>query len=93
VRKGRAPALSVTPGTRLGSCCKLLIRRRVIAFDRPPFGLSGRPLAWESEDDNPYTSQAGARFCRGLLTHLGVGRAVVCGHSAGAGVAVEMALR
>ncbi len=30
---------------------------RVIAFDRPPFGLSERPLNWQgSEEDNPYTS-------------------------------------
>ena len=30
---------------------------RVIAFDRPPFGLTQRPLAWEgAEEDNPYTS-------------------------------------
>jgi len=28
---------------------------RVIAFDRPPFGLSGRPLNWDKEEDNPYT--------------------------------------
>lgn len=36
---------------------------RVIAFDRPPFGLSERPLTWQgSEEDNPYTSQVG-RHC------------------------------
>ena len=30
---------------------------RVIAFDRPPFGLTQRPLVWEgAEEDNPYTS-------------------------------------
>lgn len=29
---------------------------RVIAFDRPPFGLSQRPLSWQGEGDlNPYT--------------------------------------
>lgn len=35
-----------------GSC-------RVVAFDRPPFGLSERPLEWPSEEQNPYTQSAG----------------------------------
>ena len=30
---------------------------RVIAFDRPPFGLSQRPLTWQGEESNPYTNQ------------------------------------
>jgi hypothetical protein len=30
---------------------------RVIAFDRPPFGLTERPLRWEGgEEANPYTA-------------------------------------
>lgn len=64
-------------------------------MDRPPFGLSGRPLSWQDEAANPYTQAAGARFSERLLESVGVagGGAVVCGHSAGAGVAVELALR
>ena len=32
---------------------------RVIAFDRPPYGLSQRPLSWEGgEEGSPYTNQA-----------------------------------
>ena len=32
---------------------------RVIAFDRPPYGLSQRPLSWEGGDEgSPYTNQA-----------------------------------
>ncbi len=32
---------------------------RVIAFDRPPYGLSERPLTWpEGPEGNPYTSEA-----------------------------------
>lgn len=27
--------------------------RRVIAFDRPPFGLTERPLQWDTSDWNP----------------------------------------
>lgn len=29
---------------------------RVIAVDRPPFGLSQRPLSWNEADGNPYTA-------------------------------------
>lgn len=33
---------------------------RVIAFDRPPYGLSERPLTWpEGPEGNPYTSEVG----------------------------------
>ena len=32
---------------------------RVIAFDRPPYGLSQRPLSWQGGDEgSPYTNQA-----------------------------------
>lgn len=31
---------------------------RVIAFDRPPYGLSERPLTWPAgPEGNPYTSE------------------------------------
>ena len=31
---------------------------RMIAFDRPPFGLTERPLQWEGGDaNNPYTPE------------------------------------
>ncbi len=31
---------------------------RVIAFDRPPFGLTERPLSWSGGDANsPYSAQ------------------------------------
>jgi len=32
---------------------------RVVAFDRVPFGFSGRPSSWLEKDGNPYTVQAG----------------------------------
>ncbi|KAK9821989.1 hypothetical protein WJX81_003986 [Elliptochloris bilobata] len=64
---------------------------RVIAFDRPPFGISQRPLSWEGEEaDNPYTSQGAARLALGLLDALGIEKAVVVGHSAGALVTMEL---
>lgn len=74
---------------------------RVLAFDRPPFGLTQRPRVTvgrdgpPSEDDDPnvYTPQGAAELGRRLLQTLGVERAIVVGHSAGAGVAMEMASR
>ena len=30
---------------------------RVIAVDRPPFGLSQRPLQWDTTKSNPYTTE------------------------------------
>lgn len=34
--------------------------RTVIAFDRPPFGLTERPLTWEGgADADPYTCKGG----------------------------------
>ena len=61
----------------------------VIAFDRPPFGLSQRPLQW-AEGRDPYTTEGGARLAAGLLDALGVKSAVVVGHSMGATVSVEL---
>ncbi|KXZ49666.1 hypothetical protein GPECTOR_20g523 [Gonium pectorale] len=113
---------------------------RVVAYDRPPYGLSQRPLGWPREQDNPYGLEGAARLTVGLLDEVtrgsraGAGpataaagggaeaaggrgggaapaaaaaagggggsgqaanpsRAVLVGHSAGAAVAVETALR
>lgn len=63
---------------------------RVIAFDRPAFGLSGRPLKWEGE--NPYGMASQVDLALALLDHLGVEKAVLVGNSAGGTVAAEIAL-
>lgn len=40
---------------------------RVIAFDRPPYGLSQRPLTWEGGDEgSPYTNKASLQTLRCL---------------------------
>ena len=47
---------------------------RVVAFDRPPFGLSSRPVRWSREWENPYTQEAAAETCIGLMDMLGMDR-------------------
>lgn len=63
-----------------------------VAFDRPPHGLSNRPLSWDGEANNPYTVAAGAKQGLALLDQLGLtGDVILIGHSAGAPVALELA--
>jgi pimeloyl-ACP methyl ester carboxylesterase len=63
---------------------------RVIAFDRVGFGLTERPLAWEG--DNLYATTSQANLALDLMDALGVDRAALVGHSAGAAVATLIAL-
>jgi len=63
----------------------------VIAFDRPAFGLTQRPLSWE-EGENPYTPQAQVAILVGLMDQLNVDQAVLVGNSAGGTVAANAAL-
>jgi pimeloyl-ACP methyl ester carboxylesterase len=60
---------------------------RVIVFDRPGFGHSGRPrnVVW--------TPDAQAELIKRALERLGVSHAIVLGHSWGASVAVALALK
>jgi pimeloyl-ACP methyl ester carboxylesterase len=62
---------------------------RVIAFDRPPFGLSDRPTSWGGEGDdltfNPYEVQGGAKLANDFLETLHItSPRILVGHSAGA---------
>lgn len=59
---------------------------RVIVPDLPGFGASD---AWRARYDAPFF----AGWLDGLLTELGVGRAVVAGNSLGGRIALEFALR
>lgn len=63
----------------------------VVAFDRPAFGLTERPLTWE-EGSNPYAPQAQVALVVGLMDTLGIQEAVLVGNSAGGTVAVQTAL-
>jgi pimeloyl-ACP methyl ester carboxylesterase len=65
---------------------------RVIAFDRPAFGLTERPLRGTWEGTNPYSPQGQVELTLELLDELGVDKAVLVGNSAGGGVAAQVAL-
>jgi len=64
---------------------------RVIAYDRPAFGLTERPLP-ETWTENPYGMKANVELLRGILDEFGAEKAVLVGNSAGGGVAVAFAL-
>lgn len=68
-------------------------RARVIAFDRPAFGLTERPLPgdWARGAPSPYSLEANADQVVGLMDALGIEKAVLIGHSAGGAVAVMTA--
>jgi pimeloyl-ACP methyl ester carboxylesterase len=65
---------------------------RVIAYDRPAFGLTSRPMPGEWSGASPYSSAAQAQLVLGLMDALGVEKAWLVGNSAGGTVAVAVAL-
>ncbi|CDX45009.1 Alpha/beta hydrolase fold protein [Mesorhizobium plurifarium] len=67
---------------------KAAAKYRVLAFDRPGFGLSPRPAR-----RRPWTAGAQADLIHAAAAKLGVERYMVVGHSWGATVALEMARR
>lgn len=68
-------------------------RCTAIAFDRPGFGLTERPLHGEWDGPNPYSPTTQADHTIELMDALGIGQAVLVGHSAGGAVAVLAAAR
>lgn len=56
---------------------------RVIAYDRPAFGLTERPMPENWHDENPYTIESQDRLLIHLLDQLETQRVVLVGHSAG----------
>lgn len=63
----------------------------VVAFDRPGFGLTERPLDWTGAD--PYAPDTQADLTIALMDELSIERAVLVGHSAGGTVAALVAAR
>jgi pimeloyl-ACP methyl ester carboxylesterase len=70
--------------------------RRTVAFDRPAFGLTERPLPenWTGDWDaqNPYRATVQTELTAGVLDELGIERAVLVGNSAGGTAAMLAAL-
>jgi len=62
----------------------------VIAYDRPAFGLTERPLEWEGE--NPYSPQAQVELVVGLMEKFNIEEAILVGNSAGGTTAMLTAL-
>jgi len=62
----------------------------VVAFDRPGFGLTERPMKWTGR--SPYSPEAQPDLTVGLMDALGIERAVLVGNSAGGTVALLTAL-
>jgi len=65
----------------------------VIAFDRPAFGLTERPMPGEWQGESPYTPESQAALTIALLDWLGVDKAVLVGNSAGGTISVLTVLR
>lgn len=63
-----------------------------VAFDRPAFGLTARPLPGEWRGQNPYSPEAQVALTIGLMDTLGIEQAVLIGNSAGGTIAVQTAL-
>lgn len=75
---------AVTPG--------LAEMGRVIAYDRPAFGLTERPLP-DNWTFNPYTPDAQAELVMNLMDKFEIDQAILVGNSAGGTIAVDTALR
>ncbi len=65
----------------------------VIAFDRPAFGLTDRPLLSYWSGSSPYGPEAQADLTLAFLDALGIKKAILVGNSAGGTLAFLAALR
>jgi pimeloyl-ACP methyl ester carboxylesterase len=65
---------------------------RVVAYDRPAFGLTERPLKGEWTGLNPYGPEAQVQLVIDLMDSLGIQRAILVGNSAGGTVAAATTL-
>ena len=64
-----------------------------VAFDRPAFGLSERPLGPFPAGANPYAPDAQVAAAIGVLDALALDAALLVGHSAGGTIALQTALQ
>jgi pimeloyl-ACP methyl ester carboxylesterase len=71
----------------------LAARGTVVAYDRPAFGLTARPMPNEWSGASPYGIDAQVDLAIGMMDALGMRRAILIGNSAGGTVAALTALR
>jgi pimeloyl-ACP methyl ester carboxylesterase len=64
----------------------------VIAYDRPAFGLTERPMAGEWVGESPYSAASQVTLLIGLMDALSIERAILVGNSAGGDIALSVAL-
>jgi pimeloyl-ACP methyl ester carboxylesterase len=62
-----------------------------IAYDRPAFGLTERPMEWEGE--NPYSQASQIELLIHLMNTLRIEKAILVGNSAGGTIAMLTALQ
>jgi len=65
----------------------------VVAFDRPSFGLTSRPMPGDWVGQSPYSVESQADQTIALMDKLGIDKAILIGNSAGGTVSVLAALR
>lgn len=65
----------------------------VIAYDRPAFGLTSRPMPGEWTGESPYGPDAQVNMLIGLMDALKIDHAILVGNSAGGSIAALTALR
>jgi len=63
----------------------------IIAYDRPAFGLTERPMEWEAE--SPYSQQSQVELVIGLMDVLNIEKAILVGNSAGGTISMMTALQ
>ena len=68
------------------------LSERVVAFDRPGFGLTERKNP-KGLLCNPYSPEGAAELTLKLMDELGMEKATLVGHSAGAGVALLVSIK
>jgi len=64
----------------------------VVAYDRPAFGLTERPLPGEWTGESPYSDTSQVEMAVGLMNALKVEKAILIGHSSGGAIALQTAL-
>ena len=65
----------------------------VVAFDRPAFGLTERPMPGEWQGESPYNLDSQVELTVGLMDALGIRQAILVGNSAGGTTAMATALK